>query len=235
VVQLLLAAGANVNAAEQSGETPLYAAAQGGHSQVMQLLLAAGANVNAADSSGWTQLYAAAQLGHIEVVQQLLRRRANPQLRNEDGHTAVWAAAFMGYEGIVQLLLEAWGQPEIPAADLVAAAKVAAGNKHATAFARLAKELRRLYPAEVQQLFEGENSVSAVRAAKAVLDAWASDVSSLDEQRAAVRKKEADVAEERQALQQLMVGMAGMAKQAQQDLAKLSQQSGRVPDDGPQG
>jgi ankyrin repeat protein len=52
-VQLLLAAGAAVNAAGDDGWTPLLYAADNGHSDVVQLLLAAGANVNAATTSNW--------------------------------------------------------------------------------------------------------------------------------------------------------------------------------------
>jgi hypothetical protein len=49
----------------------------------------------------------------------------------------------------------------------------------------------------------------------AVIDAWVSEVRSIDEQRA-VRKREEDVAMEKQGVQQLLVYMAGSAKGAQQ-------------------
>jgi hypothetical protein len=51
----------------------------------------------------------------------------------------------------------------------------------------------------------------------AVLDGWAADVSSMDEQRAALRKREEDVVLQEAGVQQLIVGMAGMAVHAQQD------------------
>jgi hypothetical protein len=80
------------------------------------------------------------------------------------------------------------------------------------AFAWLAKELRKLDPAELQLLFEGEDPVPAADALEAVMDSWASDASSVDEQRAAVCEREKAVAKEQQALQQLVVHIAGMAK-----------------------
>jgi ankyrin repeat protein len=138
----------------------------------------------------WTPLHAAAAGGHPRVVQLLLRKGANPQLRSVDNKTALHAAADAGCADVVRLLLEAWGEPQIPAADLVAAAKAAAFEGHMAAFAWLAKELQRLYPAELHQLFEGNTRVSGITAAAAVLDAWASDTSSLDEQRAAVRRRD---------------------------------------------
>jgi hypothetical protein len=76
----------------------------------------------------------------------------------------------------------------------------------------LPKELQKLYPAELHQLFEGEDPVPAAAAVAAVLAAGASDVSSMDEQRAVVCAREAAVASEKHALQQLVVHVAGIAK-----------------------
>jgi hypothetical protein len=50
----------------------------------------------------------------------------------------------------------------------------------------------------------------------AVLDEWIADVSSLDEQRAALLREE--LAREKEAVQQLIVGMAGMAKAGQHNV-----------------
>jgi predicted AAA+ superfamily ATPase len=55
----------------------------------------------------------------------------------------------------------------------------------------------------------------------AVLDEWNVDVSRVDEQRAALQRQWQELAREKEAVQQLIVGMAGMAKSAQQD-AKLA-------------
>jgi hypothetical protein len=63
-------------------------------------------------------------------------------------------------------------------------------------------------------VFEGENPVSAVDAAAALADVWASHVSSLDKQQAEVQRREEEVALQQQALQHLIVGVAGVAKAA---------------------
>ncbi len=48
MLRLLLAAGANANAAAASGATPLYIAAEGGHLEAVRVLLEAGADKEAA-------------------------------------------------------------------------------------------------------------------------------------------------------------------------------------------
>jgi hypothetical protein len=180
---------------------------------MVQLLLAAGADVNAAGSDGQTPLHTAAQEGHFTVVQVLLTSGANPQLLNAS-HTTTLAvtAALCGHKGIVSLLLQACGQPQVTADDLMIAARIAVTQQHMDTAARLFKELQKLYPADLQQLFEGPDSATF---AAAVLHAWALDVNSFEEQQAAVSKREEDVLMEKRGVQQLIVSVAGMTKHAQ--------------------
>ena len=72
VVERLLASGADVNQANESGETPLYWAARHGYLTVVERLLASGADVNQADKGGRTPLYCAAYNGHSTVVERLV-------------------------------------------------------------------------------------------------------------------------------------------------------------------
>ena len=51
-----LAAGADVNAKESGGATPLLFAAQGGHKEIAELLITKGADVNAKHNGGNTPL-----------------------------------------------------------------------------------------------------------------------------------------------------------------------------------
>jgi len=71
VVELLLSAGANVNATNQWNVTPIYLAAALGHKEVCSLLLARGANVRIADHKGETPLQAARRNGHQDVIDLL--------------------------------------------------------------------------------------------------------------------------------------------------------------------
>ena len=112
VVERLLVAKANVNAAPGfDGRTALQAAAGGGHIEVVERLLAARADVNAAsagESKGRTALQAAAGGGHIEVVERLLAARADVNAAPAggfDGRTALQAAADGGHNAIKQRLL----------------------------------------------------------------------------------------------------------------------------------
>ena len=71
-VLALVAAGADVDAADMSGEPPLYIAASLGHDAVVRVLLAAGAVVDKADAEWDTPLLIAAEEGHQAVVRALL-------------------------------------------------------------------------------------------------------------------------------------------------------------------
>ena len=74
VVELLLAHGAEINAANNKyGATPLHLAAQEGYKGVAELLLARGAEVNAKDKDGETPLYIAAKKNRsIDLNRELL-------------------------------------------------------------------------------------------------------------------------------------------------------------------
>ena len=75
IVELLLQAGADVNAqpSSRNGRTALQAAAGGGYLAVVERLLQASANVNAepSESDRRTALQAAAGGGHLAVVERL--------------------------------------------------------------------------------------------------------------------------------------------------------------------
>ena len=65
--------GANVNARDIDGWTPLHQAAENGHVEMARLLVSElGADVNARDCSGWTPLHLAAENGHVEMARLLV-------------------------------------------------------------------------------------------------------------------------------------------------------------------
>ena len=63
--------GADVNAKDNDGDTPLIWASCEGHTEIVKLLLAHGADVNTKDNDGGTPLYYASSRGYIEVVNLL--------------------------------------------------------------------------------------------------------------------------------------------------------------------
>lgn len=77
VVPVLLDNGAEVNALDTSGRTPLGIAAQKGSGPIVELLLERGARVDAADEkTGFAPLHHAVEREQLAVVSLLLERRA---------------------------------------------------------------------------------------------------------------------------------------------------------------
>ena len=71
---LLLDRGADVNAKNERGWTPLHLAVRRGYTETAALLLDRGADVNAQDKDGETPLHWATVLGHTDTA-ELLRSR----------------------------------------------------------------------------------------------------------------------------------------------------------------
>jgi len=123
-LQMLLAAGADLKATNDEGETALMKAVQLQHSvspqdrlPMIQLLVKNGANVNATDKRGNSPLLlsvvqymseAGGIISHPEVVKFLLDQGANVQTTDAQGKTALMMAAvtWKGSLEIPQLLIE---------------------------------------------------------------------------------------------------------------------------------
>lgn len=73
VARALVEAGADVNARQHGGWTPLHEAAMSGDLETARYLLSKGADVNAANDTGVTALALASERGHAPVV-ELLRQ-----------------------------------------------------------------------------------------------------------------------------------------------------------------
>jgi hypothetical protein len=90
VLQSLIAQGANVNAGDRHGVTPLMFACSRDDPAFVQPLLDAGAAVNVADDLGRTPLMIAAESFRNETikVRMLLDAGADVSMRDDEGHTA---------------------------------------------------------------------------------------------------------------------------------------------------
>src|SRR5499425_1467057 len=103
-LQLLIDKGADVNAKNRRGSTPLHWAI---HDEAkVRLLLAKGVNVNTKQAQGRTPLYLAAMLGNgVPTLRLLLSKGADPNLAAVNGQTPLMMAARGDVEAM-QLLIE---------------------------------------------------------------------------------------------------------------------------------
>ena len=107
ILRLLVEAGADVNKADNNGETSLWMASKEGNLEVVRLLLDAGANVDKADNKGMTPLYVASYMGHLEVVRLLLDAGADKDKADNNGMTPLYIASYKGHLEVVRLLVDA--------------------------------------------------------------------------------------------------------------------------------
>jgi len=112
VVHLLLDCGANINARDENGQTPLHRAMYNirddmeDHFFAILLFLDHGADVDALDNSHSTPLSMASYFGSIKATRLLLEYGASTHLQNVAGQTPLEVALMAGHEEVTQLLLE---------------------------------------------------------------------------------------------------------------------------------
>jgi ankyrin repeat protein len=108
LVELLLAAGANPDAATRYKIPPLYLASLNGHAAIMARLLDAGANPNGTAHEGQTMLMTAALSGNADAVRLLLTRGAHVNaIEPYRGQSALMWASAEGNTAAADLLIEA--------------------------------------------------------------------------------------------------------------------------------
>jgi len=104
--------GANIEAKNNLGKTPLALAAGFGETDIVKLLLENHANVEARDNDGNTPLIWAVNLGETDVVKLLLDNHANFEAKTNHGSTPLIVAADTGKADIVKLLLDSHANVE---------------------------------------------------------------------------------------------------------------------------
>ena len=85
IAEILITEGADVNAGGQM--TPLHYAASVGNKEIAELLIDNGADVNAQSFVGMTPLREAANQGHDSIVELLVAKGADVNLKDSDGRT----------------------------------------------------------------------------------------------------------------------------------------------------
>jgi ankyrin repeat protein len=120
-VEALLDNGAEIEARNEDGSTPLIWAASFAQTDIFKLLVQRGARVNATDKNGNTPLMAAACQCAVatmnsadDVIRILLDQGAKVNARNHDGRTALMLASGMtGDARILDLLLSNGADPRV--------------------------------------------------------------------------------------------------------------------------
>ncbi|MBM1174787.1 ankyrin repeat domain-containing protein [Microvirga arabica] len=105
-IRRLAQTGANLNARDGNGRTPLHVAAFQGHGTAARALIAAGADASLLDNQRYDAVTIAAVKDDVPMLRALLAAGASAKLVTSvyDG-TALIAAAHLGHDGIVRELI----------------------------------------------------------------------------------------------------------------------------------
>jgi hypothetical protein len=104
LVYALIAAGLDVNTANEHGTTALMAAAAQGHLAIVSFLLESGADVSARRLDAFDALALAVFYGHLDIVRELLARGANLKTDDRLGTSIDTWATIRGFHDIAQVL-----------------------------------------------------------------------------------------------------------------------------------
>ena len=103
-VRSLVEQGADVDAKDELGWTPLHWAASLGRTETVEFLAAKGANVNARDNRGNTPLHDAAAAGHRDMTELLIGKGADTAPRDKQGWTPLMYAEQRRHSEVAELL-----------------------------------------------------------------------------------------------------------------------------------
>ena len=105
-VKDLVEQGADVNAKDKNGNTPLHRVSMYGDIDIVEYLVEQGTNVNAKDKNGNTPLHWASVGGHTGVVKYLVEHGADVMAKSKDGNTPLHEAKHYEYTGVKKYLEE---------------------------------------------------------------------------------------------------------------------------------
>lgn len=105
IIDLLVARGADVNAASKRELTPLLIAAYLGHTHAVKLLISKGARVNKIGFNHMTPLLFAVSRGHKEIVELLIAKGASLKVTDKIGSNALLLAVMSGHKAVVEALI----------------------------------------------------------------------------------------------------------------------------------
>jgi hypothetical protein len=104
-VKSLVARGADINALDRQGWTPLSTAIRRQRKEIAKYLIAQGADVTIPDRGGMTPLHMAAFKGDVELVGLLIEKGADVNVKDKTSVTPLHFAAEYGWKDVVEFLL----------------------------------------------------------------------------------------------------------------------------------
>ena len=105
-VEQFILQGANIEAKDENGDTPLIFAISQGNAEIVEYLVKNSANIEAVDENGNTPLmiaikYSSAEIAVIvEIIEYLIKNGANIEAEDENGYTPLMFAISGDYENI---------------------------------------------------------------------------------------------------------------------------------------
>ncbi|KAI8336642.1 ankyrin repeat-containing domain protein [Chlamydoabsidia padenii] len=106
-VKELVESGAEVNAKDNFGYTPIHAAVSYNQKEVLDYLLNNGGDINVEDFEKDTPLYVCET---VDMAKFILDRGANPSHKNQDGISPAQTANEEGWKDVAQLLASITGE-----------------------------------------------------------------------------------------------------------------------------
>lgn len=131
ISKILIDAGADLNAADNQGRTPLHYAAVSRSSELVMTLIKEGASLDQVEKSGKTPLIEAARIKAKGGIEVLLNAGAKTDIHDRKGKTALHHAAGRGWLEICTKLVEAGANPDVLDGQGRTPLKLAQQNDHA--------------------------------------------------------------------------------------------------------
>ena len=112
----LILNGADINYADEFGNTALFYGVANGNLEIVNLLISNGAEVNDRFEGDSTLLHVALEQGSREVVEEILKRCSDVNAKDVHGNSAIWTAVFNArgnYDNVRLTSPEIWRKSQI--------------------------------------------------------------------------------------------------------------------------
>eukprot|EP00419_Tripos_fusus_P060935 CAMPEP_0172920368 /NCGR_PEP_ID=MMETSP1075-20121228/203956_1 /TAXON_ID=2916 /ORGANISM="Ceratium fusus, Strain PA161109" /LENGTH=239 /DNA_ID=CAMNT_0013780377 /DNA_START=192 /DNA_END=909 /DNA_ORIENTATION=- len=104
--------GANLEARDSEGLTPMFYSARAGEFGMVRMFLDLNASTEVRNNEGITPLFDVVKRGYIEMARLLLQEGANPNVNDSRGLSPIWYASQFCWVAMVRLLLDYNAEPE---------------------------------------------------------------------------------------------------------------------------